>query len=499
MSQQNNKRSQKTLEQLGGRVPPQDLEAEKAVLGAIMLEKEVVFQIGHLLRPELFYFEEHQIVYRAIEKLVSEQQPVDALTVANQIKKNGDSQIVGVAKLIMEMTRRVSSVIHAEIHARILTEKWIRRQLIQQGGTLVYDCYDDSKDPFDLLADSEKIISQTNDHITGNDETTTEHTVNHVLELLTKKKEDNLQDGILPSGLTEIDQRMAGWVAPDLTIVGARPGMGKSTMAYTTIRNLCEQGIPVGMVSLEVNTDQVVQKLISLVSRVPFWKFRKKHLITTEEWVRIYEAATKIKKWPLYLDQTCDTISRFRLKAASWKRKFGVQKIILDYVQLMNGGGRSGANRDSDLGEVSRGLKKSCRELNISIMALAQLSRAVESRSDKMPQLSDLRESGSLEQDADNVMFLMRPEYYGFEEFSSFDNETELWDVKGLCVVNNAKSRHGDVGYFPLAFNGAISEFSDSKYTRKEESNIQIPLGFEAKSNEQRVDSFENSPTEDVF
>lgn len=467
-----------------GKIPPQDIELEKAVLGALTLDPEAIYQVSVLLRPELFYDESNRLIYGAIEKLAFEQKKIDVLTIAEQLKKSGQYR-KELGLLLVGITSKMSSAAHIEIHVRILNEKWIKRNLIQGGQKLVGDCYDESTDPFDVLAEAEKIISATNDHITGNDEKTLEQTVDEVVEVLYRKEVEPGKSDIISSGLAEIDQRLGGWAAPDLIIVGARPGMGKSTMSYTTIRNLCQKGVPVGMITLEVTRNQVIQKLISLVSNVPGWKFRKKQTIDEHEWARIKTAAAEIRNWPLYLDETCDTISKFRLKAASWKRKFGVQMIILDYLQLMSGGSKSFGNRDSDLGEVSRGLKKTCRELNIPIMALAQLSRKVEERGDKMPQLADLRESGSIEQDADNVLFLMRPEYYNFTEFPAMDSDNEVWDVHGLCVVNMAKNRHGDTGFFPLKFNGAISEFSNSVYTK-------IESGFAAKTPGSLLTQFEN-------
>lgn len=491
-------KSAQVPQELLAKIPPQDIELEKAVLGAILLQPESLHDVSALLQSEIFYKEENRLVYDAITGLVHDQSKVDVLTVADRLKKSGNYKTIGGAKYLAELASKISGAAHIEMHVRILVEKWLKRSLIYAGSKMVMDAYDESTDPFDILTDAEKIISGANDHITGNDEATTASTVDRVVEVLFRKNETGAaQEGILTSGFLEIDQRMAGWVAPDFTIVGARPSMGKSTLAYTAIRNLCEKGIPVGMVTLEVNRDQVIQKLISLVSRVPFRKFRRKEEITNEEWARIHEAAGKIRKWPLHLDETCDNILKFRLKVASWKRKFGVQFVILDYLQLMSGGSKSYGNRDADLGEVSRGIKKSCRELNLPILALAQLSRKVEERSDKMPHLADLRESGNLEQDADNVMFLMRPEFYGFQEFASMENNSENWDVKGLAVVNMAKNRHGEIGYFPLHFNGAISEFSNSKYTRITTSENQIPLGFDAKSPADRINEFDKQPDSD--
>ena len=463
--------------ELAGRIPPQDGDLEQLVLGALLIDKEAYYTISGSLIPDVFYFENNRIVYQAIAKLNAEYKQVDIATVAQQLKKDGKFEEIGGAKALAILSSKLSSAAHVETHVKILNEKWIKRNMILAGTLLVSESYDEQTDPFETLTNAEKIIAKTNDHITGSDETTLEMSVDAAIKGVFNQEETESLEFL--TKLNEIDERIGGIVAPDLTLVAARPSMGKSSFAYTTIKNLCEQGISVGVVTLEVQRKQVVIKLLSMLSGVPGYKLLKKKYreqLTDQEKQRIYQASLVLKKWKLYIDETSDSIGKFRLKAANWKRKYGVKVILLDYIQLMSGSGKSGT-RDNELGEVSRGLKKTCREMDMGIVALAQLSRDVDKRPDKMPVLSDLRESGNLEQDADNVLFLMRPEYYGFKEIESPERNGDIWQTDGLCVVNLAKNRHGETGKFPLHFIGTTGQFENSRYSKEPEpTSTQFPI-----------------------
>jgi replicative DNA helicase len=292
-----------------------------------------------------------------------------------------------------------------------------------------------------------------------------ERTIQTVVYDVSQKWQEHNATGLagLSTGIKIVDEKTGGLVDTDLIILAARPGQGKTAFVLSILRNLSIANVATGMFSLEMSSDQLIERMISQDSDVFAYKI-KRNILENYDRERLYSSANRVRNWPLQInDEAGLNIRKLRSKALMWKKKFGIKLLVVDYLQLMAGQNKKGQNREGEIAEISRGLKVLAKDLNIPIIALSQLSRAVESRPSKMPQLSDLRESGSIEQDANMVIFLMRPEYYKMTESVDFDNDS--YPVKDLCIVDIAKFRDGDTSTFPVKFNGPLMKFSD--YSQK--------------------------------
>ena len=438
-----------------GKLPPQALELEEAVLGALMLEKDALTDVIDKLKPDNFYKEVHQKIYQAICDLFAKSEPTDYLTVVNELKRNGDLETVGGPYYITQLTSRISSTANTEFHAHIILQKFIQRELIRISSVVIEQAYDDTVDVFDLLDNAEsKLFDVAEGTIRGAPKKMT-GLIGEALKQIEDAK--NHKDGMsgVPSGFTKLDRMTNGWQKSDLVIVAARPAMGKTAFVLSMARNLAvEFRKPVAFFSLEMSSLQLVMRLISNETELDAEKLKKGQL-TMAEWEQLHAQIDKLSDAPLLIDDT-PALSVFELRAKSRKlmAKHKLELIVIDYLQLMTAGSDNKGNREQEISMISRSLKSIAKELNVPIIALSQLSRAVETRGgDKRPMLSDLRESGAIEQDADMVIFLYRPEYYGIDEDEDHN------PTKGIAEVIIAKHRNGQTGTVKLKFVDRLAKF----------------------------------------
>ncbi|MDE3235317.1 MAG: replicative DNA helicase [Bacteroidota bacterium] len=428
-----------------GKVPPQAKELEEAVLGAIMLEKSAFDSvIDTNLKAECFYVEAHQIIFKAMQDMQQRGIPIDILTVVEELKRKDQLDQVGGPYYVTRLTNTVVSTAHIDAHARIILQKFIQRELIRISGEIIGDAYEDSTDVFDLLDESEtKMFNITNNYLKKNFEdmgSVLAKTINRIDELRTKTEDIS---GV-PSGFSTLDRVTYGWQPTDLIILAARPSVGKTAFALNLARHAALNPVkptPVGFFSLEMSASQLVQRILSAESEIHMEKISRGKLEDHEYQQLHAKGIKRLETAPLYIDDTAAlNIFEFRAKARRLVNKHGVGIIIIDYLQLMSGSGEKNSNREQEISTISRNLKALAKELNIPIIALSQLSRAVETRKEsKMPQLSDLRESGAIEQDADMVMFIYRPEYY--ENYTNENGE----DNRGETHIKIAKHRNGSL------------------------------------------------------
>jgi len=442
-----------------GKVQPQALPLEEAVLGALMLDKDALPIVLDILRPESFYADAHQLIYRAILRLFEKSHPVDLLTVTEELKKSGDVDAIGGPYYLVELTNRVASSANIEYHARIVAQKHIQRELIKVSTQIIRDAYEDTTDVFNLLDDAEKgLFAVTQNNLSRQYESmgALASKTLKILEAL-KDKKDGLTG--VPTGFTALDRLTSGLQPSDLIIVAARPGMGKTSFTLSLARNAAmDFQKPVALFSLEMASTQLVQRLISMESEISATKLRSGKL-EEYEWQQLHTTIERMSEVPIFIDDTPGiNIFELRAKCRRLKMQHDIQMVIIDYLQLMSGGMESnrGGNREQEISSISRALKGLAKELNVPVIALSQLSRAVETRGgSKRPQLSDLRESGAIEQDADIVTFIYRPEYYQLME-----DETGQ-SLKGIAEIIIAKHRNGALDTVRLRFTDQFAKFSD--------------------------------------
>jgi replicative DNA helicase len=430
-----------------GKVPPQAKDLEEAVLGAIMLEKSAFDTIVEILKPECFYVEAHQRIFRSMQSLANKSQPIDILTVAEELRFKEELEMVGGAYYVTRLTNAVVSAANIEAHARIILQKFIQRELIRISGEIIGDAYEDSTDVFDLLDDAEtKLFEITNNHLRKNFDTIDSVLVKTIqrIEDLRNKNEDITG---VPSGFAALDRITYGWQPTDLVILAARPAVGKTAFALNLARNAAmhpTKKTAVALFSLEMSASQLVQRILSAESEIWLEKIARGKMEDHEMKQLYAKGIQRLAQAPLFIDDTpALNIFELRAKCRRLKNKHNIGLIIIDYLQLMSGTSEGrGSNREQEISNISRNLKGLAKELSVPIIALSQLSRAVEQRGTKdggsrIPQLSDLRESGAIEQDADMVMFLYRPEYYDITTNADGEN------TKGLTEVKIAKHRNG--------------------------------------------------------
>ena len=450
-----------------GKVPPQALDLEQAVLGAMMLEKNAVTDTIDTLKPQSFYDPKHQYIYSAIRELFGSSSPIDLLTVINQLKKNGELEAAGGAAYISQLTSRVASTAHAEYHARVISEKHIKRELIRMSSEVIRDAFDDTNDVFDVLNKAESELFKIAENNMGKHVDLMQNVVRQAIEEIEKASQNS--DGIsgIPTGFTDLDKLTSGWQRSDMIVIAARPAMGKTAFVLSMARNTAvDHGRGVALFSLEMSSVQLVKRLIASEARISAEKLRKGDL-RDHEFQQLHSRISKLATAPIYIDDTPGiSIFDLRAKCRRLKMQHDIDLVIIDYLQLMSGGPDSKGNREQEISNISRGLKSLAKELEIPIIALSQLSRQVENRpgGSKRPQLSDLRESGAIEQDADMVMFIYRPEYYGIE----FDENNEPTKNRGEIII--AKNRHGALETVKLRFIGQYAKFTDLDYTEGQDN-----------------------------
>ncbi len=431
-----------------GKVPPQAKDLEEAVLGAIMLEKNAFDAVAEILKPECFYVESHQRIFRSMQSLTQRSQPIDILTVVEELRSKEELEMVGGAYYVTKLTNTVVSSANIETHSRIILQKFIQRELIRISGEIIGDAYEDSTDVFDLLDDAEtKLFEITNNHLRKNFDTIDSVLVKTIqrIEDLRHKNED--VTGV-PSGYASLDRITYGWQNTDLIILAARPSVGKTALALNLARNAAlhaSKPTPVAVFSLEMSAGQLVQRILAAESEIWLEKIARGKLEEHEMKQLYARGIQRLAQAPIFIDDTpALNIFELRAKCRRLKNKHNIGMVIIDYLQLMSGTGENrNSNREQEISNISRNLKSLAKELNIPIIALSQLSREVEKRGakdgTKMPQLSDLRESGAIEQDADMVMFLYRPEYYDITTNEMGENN------RGETHVRIAKHRNGSL------------------------------------------------------
>lgn len=439
-----------------GKVPPQALDVEEAVLGALLLDPEIAPDVLDSLVPECFYKEANRIIFTAIQELVGRHSPADFISVADELRKTDSLDVVGGPHYLSQLADKVGAASHIEYHIKILLQKYIQRELIKISYQIQKDSFDETVPVDDLLDSSqEKIFSLAEKNVKRETLPIREILASAVREI---EKNQDRNDGLsgVPSGYTGIDRVTLGWQASDLVIVAARPAMGKTAFVLTMARNMAvEHHVPVAFFSLEMSSVQLAKRLLVSETGLTSEQIRGGKKLKDHEIIQLNERIKDLSNAPLYVDDTPGlSIYEFRAKARKQVRQNKVKLIIIDYLQLMTGPPELRGMREQEVANISRNLKGIAKELNIPIIALSQLSRAVETRGgNKEPQLSDLRESGAIEQDADIVMFIHRPDYYGMEE----DDPSK----QGLAVIKIAKHRNGATTDVNMKFRKSEARFVD--------------------------------------
>ncbi|MDP4183857.1 MAG: replicative DNA helicase [Bacteroidota bacterium] len=439
-----------------GKIPPQAVDVEEAVLGALMLERDAYVAVGDILHPECFYKEEHQKIFEIIRDLSMKEKPVDLLMVTQELRNRNLLDEVGGPLYITQLTSRVASAAHIEFHARIIAQKYIQRELIRVTSEIQGRSYDDTVDVDELINFAESQVFKVSEGNIRKETVPIKPVLKEAIDLMQEaaKRPDGLSG--VPSGFTPLDRITSGWQNTDLVIIAARPAMGKTAFVLSMARNMAvEHKRPVAVFSLEMSSIQLVNRLIAAESELGAEKIKKGNL-DQWEWEHLNRKIKNLDDAPLFVDDTpALSIFEFRAKCRRLKMQHDLAIVIVDYLQLMTAGTDNRGSREQEVSMISRSLKAIAKELNVPIIALSQLNRSVESRDGKRPQLSDLRESGAIEQDADMVLFIHRPEYYGITED---DNGNSLI---GLAEIIIAKHRNGAVGDVLLRFKKEMAKFSD--------------------------------------
>ena len=457
-----------------GKIPPQAVDLEEVVLGAMMIDKKGVDEVIDILHPDVFYKDAHRYIYEAIFKLFESSEPVDLLTVSSRLKQDGKLELAGGDFYLVKLTQKVASSAHIEFHARIILQKYIQRELIKISSEIIEEAYDEATDVFDLLDNAESKLYEVTQ---GNLKRSAEPAQSLVMQAKKKIEEISNKEGLsgIPSGFDKLDRLTSGWQPSDLIIIAARPGMGKTALTLSMARNMAvNANIPVAFFSLEMSSVQLITRLISSETGLSSEKLRTGRL-EKHEWEQLNVKVKALENAPLYIDDTPSlSIFDLRAKARRLASQHKIQMIVIDYLQLMTAGSsQKGGNREQEISTISRNLKALAKELSVPVIALSQLSRAVETRGgSKRPILSDLRESGAIEQDADIVSFIYRPEYYKIDEW----DDEEHSPTQGQAEFIVAKHRNGGLDNIRLKFIGHLGKFDNL-------DDFDSPFEFQSKMN----------------
>ena len=453
------KRNIRPIDNSYGHLQPQALDMEQAVLGALMIDKDAFSIVSEILRPETFYEPRNQKIYQAIQTLNMSERPVDIMTVTEQLKKDGTLEDVGGPAYIMDLSSHVASSAHIEYHSRVLAQKFMARQLISFASVIETKAFDETQDVDELMQEAEGSLFELSQKNMRQDYTQIDPVVKNAVEILQRAAANT--DGLtgISTGYTDLDDKTSGWQNSDLVILAGRPAMGKTAFALSLAKNIAvDDRVPVAFFSLEMSNVQLVNRLISNVCEISGKKILNGQL-DQEEWKRLDSRLRRLQGAPLYIDDTPGmSIFELRTKARRLVREKGVRMIMIDYLQLMNANGARFGSRQEEVSTISRSLKGLAKELDIPILALSQLNRGVEGREGnegKRPMLSDLRESGAIEQDADMVLFVHRPEYY---RIFTDDHGN---DLRGMAQIIIAKHRKGATGDVLLNFRGEFTRFQN--------------------------------------
>jgi len=462
-----------------GKIPPQAIDIEQVVLGAMMLEKEALNDTINIITKDSFYDPRHQFIYGAMHDLFANTMPVDLITVTDRLQKNGELEAAGGVAYIAQLTNRVASSAHIEFHSRIIAEKFIKRELIKVSSEIIRDAYDETIDVFELMNKAESNLFQIAESNMTKQASTMQNIVGQAISEIEKAR--NNPDGIsgTPSGFYELDKITSGWQKSDMIVIAARPGMGKTALVLSMARNTAvDYNMGVAVFSLEMSAVQLVKRLIAGEARIDSEKLRKGNL-AEHEFQQLHSRITALSAAPIFIDDTAAiSIFDFRAKCRRLKAQHDIQLVIIDYLQLMTAkDGKGSGNREQEISTISRSIKEIAKELNIPIIALAQLSRSVEQRGgDKKPILSDLRESGAIEQDADIVSFIYRPDYYGIVKDDDGNSNN------GIGEIIIAKHRNGKTDRVRLRFVPEYARFENltQAYSDTEDS---FSNSFETENN----------------
>lgn len=443
---------------LAGKKPPSDVATEAAVLGAMLIAKDAYLAVCDILKPEMFYDPAHKIIYEAIQSLGAAQQPIDFITVINQLEKNETLEQAGGRAFIVGLTTNISSAAHIEYHTKIIMQKHLARELISFGIKVQSSALDESNDVDEVMQTTENDLFAISQNNVKKDVVQIDPVIQQAIKQMEAASQRTSGLSGLESGFRELDKLTSGWQKSDLIIIAARPAMGKTAFVLSMAKNMAVNfNIPVAIFSLEMSNIQLVNRLISNVCEIDGAKIKSGKL-SPIEWQQTMSRLNALYGAPLYIDDTPSlSVFELRTKARRLRQEKKVEFIIIDYLQLMNATGMKYGSREQEVSMISRSLKQLAKELNIPIVALSQLNRSVESRSEnKRPQLSDLRESGAIEQDADMVCFIHRPEYYNK---SGVDAQGK--DIRGLAEFIVAKHRSGSVDDVNLRFRAMYARFEN--------------------------------------
>lgn len=435
----------------GNNIPPQNLEAEASLLGAVLIDSDAIVKIADIVNPEDFYDEKHRRIYEAILQLYEKHNPIDVLTLSDQLKGTGLLDVVGGAAYLTELTNFVPTAAHVEQYASIVAQKALRRRLIKASQDIVTLGYDENRNLQDLIEDAESRLFTVSQQHVKQDVTSLEEVLSQSFERLDELHKDKGKIRGVPTGFKDLDAVLAGLQPSDLFILAARPSMGKTALSLNLAHNVAVKADQAVLVfSLEMSKEQLVDRMLAMESGVDAWALRTGNL-NDDDFEKIGHAMGTLSEAKIYIDDTPGiTVSELRTKARREAHMRPLGLIVVDYLQLMSGGHRFGGdgNRVQEISEISRGLKGIARELNVPLVALSQLSRSVESRSPQIPQLADLRESGSIEQDADVVAFIYREDYY--------NPDTERRNITDIFIK---KHRNGPTGAVELFFDKEKQRF----------------------------------------
>ncbi|SHK13191.1 replicative DNA helicase [Epilithonimonas mollis] len=466
-----------------GKMPPNALDFEKIVIGTFLIDRKGLDHSIDLLTPDVFYDPRHQTIFSAILKLYESNSPIDLMTVIQDLKKNEKLNLAGGDHYIIDLTMGVSSSAHIEYHVRVILEKFILRSLINVSANVIDSSYKETTDVFELLDKAEQSFFEITNGTIKKGFDTANSLVKEAIDKIKSLKDKEGLSGI-PSGFSALDKETGGWQNSDLIIIAARPAMGKTAFILSMARNICvDHNIPMALFSLEMASVQLITRMISSETGISSEKLRKGQM-ADEEWQRLFTNVSALENAPLYIDETPSlSIFDFRAKCRRLVMQHGVKIIMVDYLQLMTANSGKGAgNREQEIAMISRSLKAIAKELNVPVIALSQLSRSVETRPGKRPMLSDLRESGAIEQDADIVSFIFRPEYYKIAVWDN-DEEGAETSTENQAEIIIAKHRNGATADVRLAFHKNIGKFADLgtnyDYTPSSFGQKDEPSGFD--------------------
>lgn len=429
--------------EIAAKIPPQDIDAEKSLIGAILIEEDVLAEVTEIVKPQDFYDKSHAAIFDAMLRLFERNKPVDMLTLTNELKRKKDLEKIGGSSYLSELTNYVPTAAHADAYADIVAQTAVRRRLIKAGSEINEMSYDESTDTQELLANAEAELFNVSDQSLKQDLVSIEEVLSESFDRMEELHRNKGAIRGIKTGYRDLDNMTAGLQKSDLIILAARPAMGKTTLVTNLAYNIATiEKKSVLFFSLEMSKEQLVDRMLADASGVDSWNIRTGNL-SDDDFAKLSDAMGSMAEAPIYIDDKPGlNVLELRTKARRIAHDNPIGLIVIDYLQLMQGSGRHDGNRVQEVSEISRGLKLIARELDVPVIALSQLSRSVESRQPPIPQLADLRESGSIEQDADIVMFIYRPGYY----------EPDNPEVANITELHIAKHRNGPTGKVGLYF-----------------------------------------------